>query len=836
MNTSPTSPAFPRVVTAGERQPSAGDIVRLMRAHIGQLLGLAACIAALAVAYAFLATPIYSSDVLVRVDPPEPNAFGVAPQGQILTQAVQPPTQAEIAIMQSRSVIEPVIQQYKFGVLAVPHAVPVLGALTKLFAKPGVPIWPSLRLDPGLGIDLDSYAWGGEQIDVASLTVPPQLEDKKLDLKALDDGHYQLFDTTGGLLLSGAVGQPAQGNGVSMLVNRLVARSGTRFDVSGSNEVNTIRRFQSGLTVSDDGKDTGVVRITFSNRDPVVATGVANAIAQSYIAASIQSHQGTDGKTLAFIQQELPRLRSDLQQAETDLTQFRTSSGSMEPVAEAQSYLQGGIDFQRQIALLQIQRTQLLQNFTPDSTQVHNVDEQLAQLNAYKQKFDARFSSMPASERENADLTRRAKVAEGIYTSMVNKAEELSVRRAGTTGNAHIVDSAVRPSLPIKPNRILVIAGGIGLGLILAIAYVFVRYQVFGRVTDPMYIEQYLSVPLFGSLGFSRAQAGLETAGFEAPGSETAGSETAGFETAGLGTATEPLRSPRSESRAEWSQSGSQSRNLSGNYGGNDSASDEVPMRPGWGARIGVARTMNLTVSLPPSAHRLLARSFPHDAAMEALRRVRTALRFEMVHAPNKIVVFTGPTPATGKSFVAANLAVLQAQTGSRVLLIDADMRCGRLASFFRQFNAGGLADVLRGSLPLRSAIRSVGIANLSFMACGTYPSNPSELLMTRTFSQLLGELDAQFDMVIVDTPPFLPVTDAAIVTPQAGATLLVLGSDMQSKKQVEDTVKGLDRTGAHLVGAVFNAMPARQGAGPYGHDLNTRYVYEPRVDAASAA
>jgi len=816
LNTSPLSPAFPRVVTAGERQPSAGDIVRLMRAHIGQILGIAACIAALAVAYAFLATPIYSSDVLVRVDPPEPNAFGVAPQGQILTQAVQPPTEAEIAIMQSRSVIEPVIQQYKFGVLAVPHTVPVLGALTKLFTKPGVPIWPSLRLDPGLGIDLNSYAWGGEQIDIASLTVPPQLEDKKLDLRAMDDGHYQLFDTAGRLLLSGAVGQPAQGNGVAMLVNRLVARSGTRFDVSGSNEVNTIHRFQSGLTVSDDGKDTGVVRITFSNRDPVIATGVANAIAQSYIAASIQSHQGTDGKTLAFIQQELPRLRNDLQQAETDLTQFRTSSGSMEPVAEAQSYLQGGIDFQRQIALLQIQRTQLLQNFTPDSIQVHNIDQQLAQLNGYKQKFDSRFSSMPASERENADLTRRAKVAEAIYTSMVNKAEELSVRRAGTTGNAHIVDQAVRPSLPIKPNRILVIGGGIGLGLILAIAYVFVRYQVFGRVTDPMYIEQYLSVPLFGSLGFSRAQASLETASLE--------------------TSMEPPRSPQSDSRAGWSQSGRPGANPSANQTGNEGASDEVPMRPGWGARIGVARATSLTASLPPSAHRLLARSFPHDAAMESLRRVRTALRFEMVHAPNKIVVFTGPTAATGKSFVTANLAVLQAQTGSRVLLIDADMRCGRLASFFRQFNAGGLADVLRGSLPLRSAIRSVGIPNLSFMACGAYPANPSELLMTRAFSQLLAELDAQFDMVIVDTPPFLPVTDAAIVTPQAGATLLVLGSDMQSKKQVEDTVKGLDRTGAHLVGAIFNAMPTRHGAGPYGHDLNTRYVYEPRVDAASAA
>jgi tyrosine-protein kinase Etk/Wzc len=735
------------------------DVLRLLRAHLRELAGITLLAVAAALLYVVFATPIYSSDVLVRVDAPEPNAFGVAPQGQVLTQPAPPPTEAEIAIMQSRSVIEPVIHQYKFDVVATPRRLPLLGMLSAKFATPGRPAraW----------FGLDRFAWGGEQIEVASLSVPPLLEDEKLRLKTLEGGRYVLLDSTGQTLLSGTVGQPAQGNGITLLVRQLVARPGTEFTVIDSNAVNTVHRFQRGLTVTDDGKDTGVVRITYRDSNAAVATGVANGIAQSYIAAAIASHQATDGKTLDFIQQELPRLRSDLEHAEAELSSYQSTSGSMQPSTEAQAYLQGGIDYQRQIALLQLQRTQLLENFTPDSTQVRNLDQQLAQLNAAKHTLDARFDSMPSSERTNADLTRNAKVAESIYVSMVSKAEELSVRRAGTTGNAHIVDVALRPSRPVAPNVPLILAAGLMLGLLGGCAYVFVRHQVFGGVTSPTFLEQYLSVPLFGALAHSRAQAALEAHGLPRHG----------------GAAPAPRMA---------------------------AVDDDAPLPSAGARRITLATASSVPLSRPASAHHLLAHSAPQDAAIEALRRVRTALRFELNGAPNKIVALTSPTAGTGKSFVAANLAVLQAEAGSRVLLIDADMRAGRLAWYFGQTNAGGLVDVLRGDLQLRSAMRTVGIARLSFISSGSYPHNPSELLMMPSFDQLLGGLEPQFDMVIVDTPAFLPVTDAAIIANQAGATLLVLRAGMQTKQELEDTVRGLDRTGARLAGAVFNGVPAR--------------------------
>jgi len=782
MNMPPNSPALPRIAS-GDLQPSARDVLRLLRNHLWEVIGIAAAITAIAVAYALLATPIFSSDVLVRVDAPEANAFGIAPQGQVMTQPTAPPTDAEIAIMQSRSVLEPVIQQYKFDVVAQPHAFPILGALAAKFATAGQPAraW----------FGLDSFAWGGEQIDIGSFNVPEQMEDEKFELKALDNKQYALFDESGNQVLTGTVGQAAQADGISLMVNQLVARPDTRFTVSKSNAVNTVTRFQRDLKVVDDGKDTGVVRITYDNSNAAVATGVANGIAQSYIAASIASHQATDGKTLAFIQQELPRLHSDLAQAETDLSAYQTSSGSMQPATEAQAYLQGGIDYQKQIALLQLQRTQLLSRFTPDSPDVHNVDQQIAQLNSAKQGFDSRFNSMPVSERKNADLTRDAKVADSIYVAMVSKAEELSVRRAGTTGNAHIVDTALRPSRPLTPKQPMIIAGGVGVGLIIGVLFVFVRRHVFAGVTNPMFVEHYLNVPLFGSIAYSGYQTQLEAKK--------------------ITDSTVPAAR-----QLDWKPT------------------EEAPQaRHAMGPRIALARTA--ASSLPASAHRLLARSFPQDPSIESMRIVRTALRLEMVHAPNKVVTLTGPTPATGKSFIAANLAALLAEAGTRVLLIDADMRRGHLAEFFGQSNAGGLVEVLRGDLPLRNAIRPVGIENLSLLSCGTYPSNPSELLARSGFGQMLASLELQYDMVIIDTPPFLPVTDAAIIANQAGVTLLVLRSGMQTKQELEDTVRGLDRTGARLVGAVFNGVPAQSGVKPaYGYVA--RHRPEPGASAAKAA
>jgi tyrosine-protein kinase Etk/Wzc len=793
----------------GEVQPSAREVARLLRQHLREVLAVAALVAALAVAYAFLATPIYSADVLVRVDALEPNMLGIAPQGQVAAQPVQPPTDAEIAIMQSRAVVEPVMRQYHFDIVAAPRRVPVLGDLAALLATPGQPA--------AAWLGLDAYAWGGEQIEVGAMQVPPQWEDVALPLRALGADRYDLLDPDGRVLLSGSVGETAHDHGVVLQVTRLAARPGTLFELTAANTVSALRRFAHDLKISDDGKGTGVVRIAFTDADPAVATGVANRIAQSYLDSTVASNRANDSKTLAFLEQELPRMRGDMERAEAALAGYRIASGSMQPAAEAQLYLQGGIDFQRQIAALQIQRTQLLEHYMPDSPQVLNADQQLAQLNGAKHNFDERFGNMPASERKNADLVRHAKVAETIYTEMVAKAEELSVRRASTAGNAHIVDLAIRPARPIQPNRMLVIVGGVAGGLILGMAWVFIRRQVFGGVIDPMFVERYMSVPLFGALAYSADQMRLE--------------QTA---TRALPSATRQLGMREPQPYTEHREAPAGAAPAAEGAPRPAPAGATGQWQPGLRAAPGRAHAPVLAHTLPAHAHRLLARSFPHDPAIETLRSVRTAVRLEMLQAPNPMVTLTSPTTGTGKTFVAANLAVLLAEAGARVLLVDADMRCGNLAAYFSVPHAGGLAEVLGGQLRLRSALRSVGIENLTLLTCGAYPDNPSELLALHGIGELLQHEPA-YDLILIDTPPYLPVTDAAIVANQSGATLLVLRSGMQSAQDLENAVRGLDRTGARLVGAIFNGIPAHAHAAP-GYGYAAQYTYEARAKAARAA
>lgn len=760
------------VQAAGERsQLSAREMFTLLRDHALEVLGIAAFVVALAVSYVLLATPMYEADVLVRVDPPEPNALGIATQGPLVAPPAPSPS-AEMAVMASRSVLEPVIERYRFDVSVTPRSVPLLGALAEKWATPGEPAVP--------WFGLRAFAWGGEAVQVASLEVPRALEEEKLKLIALENGQYALRGPSGEVLLSGKVGEPAHSpEGVSMLVTQLVARPGTQFEVMHWNILDAVKRFSKVLKISDKVKDTGLVEITYSDKYPQKAAEVANAVSQQYIVTALAARQRADSATLAFITKELPRLRAELTRAEQALSDYQTSSQSLQPTNEAQAYLQGGIDFDRRIAELQIQRTQLLDRYTPDSHWVTSIDTQLSQLNAAKNAFDARFSGMPVSERKNVDLTRDAKVAEAIYLGMMQKAEELSVRRASTTGGAHIVDDAVAPFRPVKPDRLLVLAGGAVLGLVCGAFSVFIRRHVMAGVTDPLYVEQRVGVPLMGEVLFSQQQAKLNQE---------------------MGASV----------RRSLASRGGSARSLQRRAGDDRNAAHRDRLTV-WGDGLS----------------KVLADRHPEDPSIEALRAVRTALSLDLAHAPNNIVMFTGPTPAAGKSFLAANLAVLHAEVGSRVLLIDADMRGGHLAYFFGQTNRGGLSDVLKGEVQPWDAVRRSNVEGLSFMSCGSRAGNPAALLTKPGFRDMLQCFSSEFDLIIVDTPPFLLVTDAAIIAGDAGATVLVLRSGMQSEAEIAETVKKLERSEARVVGAVFNAIPARRGS--------RRYGYPSRADAAAA-
>ena len=227
----------------------------------------------------------------------------------------------------------------------------------------------------------------------------------------------------------------------------------------------------------------------------------------------------------------------------------------------------------------------------------------------------------------------------------------------------------------------------------------------------------------------------------------------------------------------------------------------------------------------------LLASSHPTDLAIEGLRSLRTSLHFAMLEANNNRLMISGPSPKVGKSFVSANLAAVIAQSGQRVLLVDVDMRKGYIHKMFGIPVENGLSDLLAKRCDLDTATHKTDIENLDVIGRGQVPPNPSELLMHKNFSEFLDQISAKYDQVILDTPPFLAVTDAAIVGRQSGTNLIVTRFELNPAREVELTMRRFAQNGIELKGAIFNGVEKRASA-KYGYGAYGYYNYEYKSDS----
>lgn len=225
----------------------------------------------------------------------------------------------------------------------------------------------------------------------------------------------------------------------------------------------------------------------------------------------------------------------------------------------------------------------------------------------------------------------------------------------------------------------------------------------------------------------------------------------------------------------------------------------------------------------------LLAVNNPADLAVESLRSLRTSLHFARLEAKNNILMISGPSPSVGKSFVSANLGVIMAQAGQKVLLIDADMRKGYVNKMFRKVPENGLSELLASRITSSDAIQTTEVENLHIVTRGQIPPNPSELLMHPNFSSFLDNVKDEYDMIIIDTPPILAVTDAAIVGRQVGMSLIVARFGLNSAKEIEVTKRRFEQNDIQLKGAIFNAVEKKASA--YGYGNYGYYNYEYKSD-----
>jgi tyrosine-protein kinase Etk/Wzc len=212
-----------------------------------------------------------------------------------------------------------------------------------------------------------------------------------------------------------------------------------------------------------------------------------------------------------------------------------------------------------------------------------------------------------------------------------------------------------------------------------------------------------------------------------------------------------------------------------------------------------------------------LALEDPSNLTVEALRGLRTGLKFGMASTSSKVMMITSCVPSDGKSFISLNLAIVAAKAGSKVLLIDADLRRGMLRRYFGLArNEKGLSDLLSGAT--EEYIYHHEPSNLDFLPTGRMPPNPAELLESDVFATALKLFSDHYDLVIIDAPPALLVADPAIIGQHVGMAMLVVRHLQTSISEIQAAQKTLATAGVRLSGAVMNQYDERRSRyGRYG-------------------
>ena len=716
-----------------------GDHKRLI------LLGTA-LFALIAVLYVVLATPQYEANAVVQVEKKMPTVPGLSSNPAAEAPTPQDaPASTEIQLLTSRAVLGEAVDTLNLDVQVEPEHMPLIGSF---LARRFTPDQPGQVASPMFG--MNRYAWGGEQLKFGTLTVPDDLTDVPLQLVAGQLGNYTLMDNNGTRLLTGHVGEVATGGGVTSKVDALQANPGTRFDVTHLDSLVILDKLKRDITAVEQGRDSGVIELRYSNADPWLAKRILEQVSTAYVRQNIARNSAEAAKRLQFVKAQLPKVRDELSKAQSALTAFQSRTRTLDVGVQNKALLDQSVALETNINQLRVQQSDLASRFTPQHPQYKAVAGQIAQFQRAKAAIQAEIQQLPDTQQGLFWRSRDVEVTNQTYANLLDQAQQLDIARASAIGNVRIIDpAAVDLESPAWPKPIPVVVGGTVLGALLMVAFVLLQQMLRRGVEDPVDIEL-LGLPVYASIPYS--EKGRELA-------------------------------------------------------------------------VGQGR-------LGSGTHqRLLALKAPTDLAMEALRSLRTSLHFARFKTKNNVLMITAPSPGVGKTFVCANLAVTMAQAGQRVLLIDADMRRGTLHHAMGARSENGLSELISGQIPMAAAVRRVaGAENLSFIARGEVPPNPSELLMHPNFRELIDQLAPLYDVVVIDTPPVLAVTDAAVIGHQAGTCLMVVRFGLNQQREIALAKQRLEQNGVEVKGAIFNGVQKRS-AGRYAYSY---YEYLPAKSNAA--
>ncbi|MFH1339583.1 MAG: GNVR domain-containing protein, partial [Candidatus Omnitrophota bacterium] len=541
------------------------------------------------------------------------------------------------------------------------------------------------------------------------------------------------------------------------IMKKVALRLGMINEDSPLPEVNKAVSRVQGSIETERIERTNIIRIVSTADTPKEAMDLANTVAEVYIEENLLEKTKQARHTRQFIEEQLASLEGRLKQTEERLRQFGDEVKSVrlaEPI-------------QKKLIELEFQLSELLQKYTEKHPRIIQLREQIQEMEKQTEGFSEQ-------ELEYARLSREVEVNKKLYAMLKEKLEEARISEAEKVPDITIVDPAVLPTAPISVNKQIGILVGGMMGLILGIAFAFVKETLDTSIGTMEDVEAVVKLPVLGVV----------------PSIGEKVDKTRGIF---LRLTGRMLPTPRKSEEEERSA-------------------------------------------------RLVTHYLPSSPAAEAFRNIRTNLK---LNPSKKTILITSSGPREGKTTIMTNLGIAIAQTGAKTLLISSDLRRPALAKTFGIDREPGFSELLNGTVTLEQALRSVadimlgemkideiiarppGIDNIWILTSGKLPFNPAEVLESKELDSLIEEFKRRFDVILFDSPPVLPVTDASLLAPKLDSTVIVYEIGRTSRDALMRAKTQLESMGGKISGVILNhTQPQTEAIVPYPYYYKYKYRY----------